>query len=68
MRVGTLVAEWSGLLTARPTARKRLSSLRARLAEFGTAWGQTLVQAAFGLFVGGLVALLVLLYSDILII
>ena len=56
------------MLTVRPTARKRISSLRARLAQFGTAWGQTLVQAAFGLFVGGLVALLVLLYSGILII
>jgi len=68
MRVGTLVADWSGMLSVRPTARKQISSLRARLAKFGTAWGQTLVQAAFGLFVGGLVALLVLLYSDILII
>jgi len=56
------------MLSVRPTARKQISSLRARLAKFGTAWGQTLVQAAFGLFVGGLVALLVLLYSDILII
>ena len=68
MRVVTLVADWNRVLTVRPTARKRISSLGARLAQFGTAWGQTLVQAAFGLFVGGLVALLVLLYSDILII
>ena len=68
MRVVTLVADWNRVLTVRPTARKRISILRARLAQFGTAWGQTLVQAAFGLFVGGLVALLVLLYSGILII
>ena len=68
MRVGTLVADWNRVLTVRPTARKQISDLRARLAKFGTAWGQTLVQAAFGLFMGGLVALLVLLYSGILII
>jgi ABC-type phosphate/phosphonate transport system permease subunit len=45
-----------------------LSSLGAQLEKLRTAWWQTLVQVTFGLFMGGLVALLVLLYSDILII
>ena len=76
MRVATLAADWNGTRTARPPARTRLakSSIElsidfgARLDKFRTAWWQTLVQVTFGLFMGGLVALLVLLYSDILII
>ena len=76
MHVATLAADWNGTRTARPTAPTRLashlsrllSSLGARLDKFRTAWWQTLVQVIFGLFMGGLVALLVLLYSDILII
>jgi len=76
MHVATLTADWNGMPTARPTARTRLSSLLsslllslgARLDSFRAAWWQTLVQVTFGLFMGGLVALLVLLYSDILII
>jgi hypothetical protein len=73
MHVATLAAD------ARPTARTRLashlssrlsgflSSVGARLDKFRP-WWQTLVQVTFGLFMGGLVALLVLLYSDILIV
>jgi hypothetical protein len=80
MHVATLAADWNGTLTERPTARKRLashlsshlsrllSSVGARLDKFRAAWWQTLVQITFGLFMGGLVALLVLLYSDILIV
>ena len=84
MHVATLAADWNGTRTARPTAPTRLashlssllsshlssllSSLGARLDKFRAAWWQTLVQVTFGLFMGGLVALLVLLYSDILII
>ena len=80
MHVATLAADWNGTLTVRPPARTRLashlsshlssllSSLGARLDKFRAAWWQTLVQVTFGLFMGGLVALLVLLYSDILII
>jgi ABC-type phosphate/phosphonate transport system permease subunit len=72
MHVATLAADWNGTLTERPTPRSRissdLSSLGARLDKLRTAWWQTLVQVTFGLFMGGLVALLVLLYSDILII
>jgi hypothetical protein len=76
MHVATLAADWNGTLTVRPTVRTRLwshlsshlSSFGARLDKFRAAWWQTLVQVTFGLFMGGLVALLVLLYSDILII
>ena len=76
MHVATLAAEWNGTRTERPPAPRRLSShlashlsrLGARLDKFRAAWWQTLVQVTFGLFMGGLVALLVLLYSDILII
>jgi hypothetical protein len=76
MHVATLAADWNGTRTARPTAPTRLathlssqlSSLGARLDKLRAAWWQTLVQVTFGLFMGGLVALLVLLYSDILII
>jgi hypothetical protein len=76
MHVATLAADWNGTRTVRPTARTRLAShlssllstLGARLDKFRAASWQTLVQVTFGLFMGGLVALLVLLYSDILIV
>jgi hypothetical protein len=80
MHDATLAADWNAIPTARPTARQRLSGLLtgrlsklrsklgARLDNFTTAWWQTLEQVAFALFMGGLVTLLVLLYSDILII
>ncbi len=76
MHDATLAADWNAMPAARPTARQRLSGrlssvrsgLAARAEKFGTAWWQTLVQVTFGLFMGGLVTLLVLLYSDILVI
>jgi hypothetical protein len=76
MRAGTLTADRNAMPTVRPTAPTRiaslksslLSSLGARLDKLRTAWWQTIVQVTFGLFMGGLVALLVLLYSDILIV
>jgi hypothetical protein len=80
MHDATLAADWNAMPAARPTARQRLSgrlssvrsklrsNLGARLDRFTTAWWQTLEQVTFALFMGGLVTLLILLYSDILVI
>jgi hypothetical protein len=68
MRDLTLAADWNREQTAKPTAPKRILKLLTRLEQFITTRWQRLEQIAFGLFIGGLVALLVLLYSDILII
>jgi hypothetical protein len=64
----TLAADWNAEPTASPTAPKRTSRLLRRLEQFiATRW-HWLEHVTFGLFMGGLVALLILLYSDVLII
>jgi hypothetical protein len=64
----TLAANWNDAPTANETAPKRLLKFLPRPKKFTAASWQTLEQVTFGLFIGSLVALLVLLYSDILII
>ena len=64
----TLAANWNDALTTSPTALQKLLNCLPRPKKFTAASWQTLEQVTFGLFVGGLVALLVLLYSDILIV
>jgi hypothetical protein len=68
MNDATLAADWNDAPTASEGAFKRLLKILPRpKVSAATCW-QTLEQVTFGLFIGGLVALLVLLYSDILIV
>jgi hypothetical protein len=68
----TLAADWNATLTSRPTAPTRISSLlsalRPRLGKIAGAVWPALVQGTFALFMGSLVALLILLYSGILLV
>ena len=64
----TLAADWNDAPTASEGAFKRFLKLLPRPKPFSAMSWQTLEQVTFGLFMGGLVVLLVLLYSDILIV
>jgi hypothetical protein len=64
----TLAANWTAVPTANEPGIKRFLKSLPRPKKFITLNWQTLEQVTFGLFMGGLVVLLVLLYSDILII
>jgi hypothetical protein len=64
----TLAADWNDAPAASPNALKRFLKFLPRPKMFTAASWQMLEQVTFGLFIGGLVALLVLLYSDILVV
>jgi hypothetical protein len=64
----TFAADWNDAPTAGEPAFKRLLKSLPRPQAFAVMNWQTLEQVSFGLFVGALVVLLVLLYSDILIV
>jgi hypothetical protein len=68
MNDATLVADWNDAGTASKSAFERLLNSLPRPKVCATMNWQTLEQVTFGLFMGGLVILLVLLYSDILIV
>jgi hypothetical protein len=60
----TPAADWSGTSAERPAARQRVASIRIRLDKSLSALQQALVPITFGLLMGSLIALLVLLYSE----
>jgi hypothetical protein len=64
----TFAADWSDAPTAREPAFKRLLKSLPWPKAFAVMNWQTLEQVTFGLFMGALIVLLVLLYSDILIV
>jgi hypothetical protein len=64
----TLAAGWSDAPTASESALKRFLKSLPRPKAFAVMNWHTLEQVTFGLFMGALVVLLVLLYSDILIV
>jgi hypothetical protein len=64
----TFAADWNDAPTASEPAFKRLLKSLPRPKAFAVMNWQTLEQVTFGLFMGALVVLLVLLYSDILIV
>jgi hypothetical protein len=68
MNDATFAADWNGALTASKAAFKRLLKGLPRPKVFAVVNWQTLEQVTFGLFMGALVVLLVLLYSDMLIV
>ena len=64
----TLAVDWNDARTTGEPALKRFLKLLPRPKQIITVNWQTLEQVTFGLFMGGLVTLLILLYSEILII
>ena len=64
----TLAVDWKDAPTTSEPALKRFLKLLPRPKQIITVNWQTLEQVTFGLFMGGLVVLLILLYSDILIV
>jgi hypothetical protein len=64
----TLAVDWKDAPTTSEPALKRFLKPLPRPKQIITVNWQTLEQVTFGLFMGGLVTLLILLYSEILII
>ena len=64
----TLAVDWKDAPTTSEPALKRFLKLLPRPKQIVAVNWQTLERVTFGLFMGGLVTLLILLYSEILII
>jgi len=64
----TLAVDWNDARTTSEPALKRFLKLLPRPKQIIAVNWQTLERVTFGLFMGGLVVLLILLYSDILIV
>jgi len=64
----TLGVDWNDARTTSEPALKRFLKLLPRPKQIIAVNWQTLERVTFGLFMGGLVVLLILLYSDILIV
>jgi hypothetical protein len=64
----TLAVDWNDARTTSEPALKRFLKLLPRPKQIVAVNWQTLERVTFGLFMGGLVVLLILLYSDILIV
>jgi len=64
----TLAVDWNDARTTSEPALKRFPKLLPRPMQIVAVNWQTLERVTFGLFMGGLVVLLILLYSDLLIV
>jgi hypothetical protein len=64
----TLAVDWNDARTTSEPALKRFLKLLPRPKQIVAVNWQTLERVTFGLFMGGLVVLLILLYSGILIV